>query len=490
MTITIQQLITLLPLLILGLTVVVMMLCIAWRRKHFINFMLTTLGLSMAMLSLWYVVRNSPLDVTPLIRVDGFAIFYTGLVLMVSLATSTIAYAWLTGYSGNRDEFYLLLLIATIGGIILAYANHLTTLFLGAELMSIPLFGMVGYTLQKKYSLEASIKYALLSSAASAFLLFGMALVYVSTGQLSFNGIGKALNDGILTQQMLLTGFGMMIIGLGFKLSLVPFHLWTPDVYQGAPAPVSIFLATANKIALFASFMRFLLYAPLTNNAVVRFLLAVIAFASMLCGNIMAFSQKNNIKRVLGYASVTHLGYLLVGLMTLQSHKLALETVGIYLVGYMLASLGAFGVISLLSSSPYSCMDMDSLYYYRGLFWHKPLLSSVLTVMMLSLAGIPMTLGFIDKFYIIVLGVKSHLGWLTCSMIVGSIIGMIYYLRIVVILYLSPPKNRIIDTYSNWALTAGGIMLLLCSLLVLLLGLYPQPLITLVQLAQPMYGRL
>ncbi|AEI74723.1 NADH-quinone oxidoreductase subunit N [Candidatus Moranella endobia PCVAL] len=485
MTITVQQLIALLPLLIIGLTVVVVMLCIAWRRKHFINVILTTLGLSMAMLSLWYVVRNGPLDVTPLIRVDGFAIFYTGLVLMVSLATSTLAYAWLAGYSGNRDEFYLLLLIATIGGILLAYANHLTTLFLGAELMSIPLFGMVGYTFKQKKSLEASIKYALLSSAASSFLLFGMALVYVSTGQLSFNGIGQALNDGMLTQPMLLTGFGMMIIGLGFKLSLVPFHLWTPDVYQGAPAPVAIFLATSNKIAIFASVMRFLLYAPLTNNAVVRFLLAVIAFASMLCGNMMAFSQKNNIKRVLGYASVTHLGYLLVGLMTLQSHKLAFETVGIYLVGYMLASLGAFGVISL-RSSPYSGQDVDSLYYYRGLFWHKPLLSSVLTVMMLSLAGIPMTLGFIDKFYIIVLGVKSHLGWLTGSMIVGSIIGMIYYLRIVVILYLSPPKNRRIDTYSNWALTAGGIMLLLCSLLVLLLGLYPQPLITLVQLAQPL----
>lgn len=483
MTITPQQLLALLPLLIVGLTVVVVMLYIAWRRNHFINATLTVIGLNLALLSLWFVAQNGPMDVTPLMRVDGYSMLYTGLVLMASLATSTLAYAWLAGYPGNRDEFYLLVLIAAMGGILLACANHLAALFLGIELISLPLFGMVGYAFRQKRSLEASIKYTLLSAAASSFLLFGMALVYASTGHLSFAGIGQTLNDGMLAQPVLLAGLGMMIVGVGFKLSLVPFHLWTPDVYQGAPAPVSTFLATASKIAIFAVVMRLFLYAPVTHNEVVRLVLAIIAFASMLFGNLMALSQ-SNIKRVLGYSSIAHLGYLLVGLIAVQAHTLALETVGVYLAGYVFASLGAFGVVSLMSS-PYTGEDADSLYSYRGLFWHKPLLSSVLTVMMLSLAGIPMTLGFIGKFYVIALGVNSHLGWLTGAVVAGSAIGLFYYLRIMVSLYLSPPENLRRDTPSNWALTAGGVVVLISSLLVLLLGLYPQPLITLVQLAQP-----
>lgn len=483
MTITLQQLIALLPLLIVGLTVVVVMLCIAWRRNHFINATLTVIGLNLALLSLWFVAQNGPMDVTPLMRVDGYSMLYTGLVLMASLATSTLAYAWLAGYPGNRDEFYLLVLIAAMGGILLACANHLAALFLGIELISLPLFGMVGYAFRQKRSLEASMKYTLLSAAASSFLLFGMALVYASTGHLSFAGIGQTLNDGMLAQPVLLAGLGMMIVGVGFKLSLVPFHLWTPDVYQGAPAPVSTFLATASKIAIFAVVMRLFLYAPVTHNEGVRLVLAIIAFTSMLFGNLMALSQ-SNIKRVLGYSSIAHLGYLLVGLIAVQAHTLALETVGVYLAGYVFASLGAFGVVSLMSS-PYTGEDADSLYSYRGLFWHKPLLSSVLTVMMLSLAGIPMTLGFIGKFYVIALGVSSHLGWLTGAVIAGSAIGLFYYLRIMVSLYLSPPENLRRDTPSNWALTAGGVVVLISSLLVLLLGLYPQPLITLVQLAQP-----
>ncbi|KYP95462.1 NADH:ubiquinone oxidoreductase subunit N [Sodalis-like endosymbiont of Proechinophthirus fluctus] len=485
MTITPQQLMALLPLLIVGLTVVVVMLCIAWRRNHFINATLTVIGLNLALLSLWFVGQNGLMDVTPLMRVDRYSMLYTGLVLIASLATSTLAYAWLADYPGNRDEFYLLLLMAAMGGILLACANHLAALFLGIELISLPLFGMVGYAFRQKRSLEASIKYTLLSASSSSFLLFGMALLYAGTGRLSFVGIGQTLNDGVLTQPVLLAGLGMMIVGIGFKLSLVPFHLWTPDVYQGAPAPVSAFLATASKIAIFAVVMRLFLYVPMIHNEAVQLVLAIIALASMLFGNLMALSQ-SNIKRVLGYSSIAHLGYLLVGLIAVQAHTLALETVGVYLVGYLFSSLGAFGVVSLMSS-PHTGEDVDSLYSYRGMFWHKPLLSSVLTVMMLSLAGIPMTLGFIGKFYIIALGVNSHLGWLTGAVVAGSAIGLFYYLRIMVSLYLSPPENLRRDTSSNWALTAGGVVVLISSLLVLLLGLYPQLLITLVQLAQPIF---
>ncbi|CUX96756.1 NADH-quinone oxidoreductase subunit NuoN [Candidatus Doolittlea endobia] len=484
MRITFQQLIALLPLLIVGLMVVAVMLCIAWKRNHFMSATLMIIGLNLALLSLCFVMQHSPIDVTPLVRIDRFSIFYIGLVLVASFATSILAYAWLAEYPGNRDEFYLLVLLAAMGGIFLVSANHLAALFLGIELISLPMFGMIGYALRQKHSLEASIKYTLLSTAASSFLLFGMAMVYAQTGQLSFYSLGT-FHDTTLSRPLLLAGLGMMMVGFCFKLSLVPFHLWTPDVYQGAPAPVSTFLSTASKIAVFAVVMRLFLYVPVTCSDTVQLVLTIIACASILFGNLMALNQ-NNIKRVLGYSSIAHFGYLLIGIITVQDQTLALETVGIYLVGYLFASLGAFGVVSLMSS-PYTGEDKDSLHSYRGLFWHKPLLSFILTVMILSLAGIPMTIGFIGKCYVIALCINNHLSWLTGTVIVGSAIGLFYYLRIIISLYLSPTENLRRDTPPNWILTAGGGVLLIFSILVLLLGLYPQPLITLVQLSKPVF---
>ncbi|MBI0182678.1 NADH-quinone oxidoreductase subunit NuoN [Yersinia pestis subsp. pestis] len=486
MTITPQQLIAMLPLLIVGLTVVVVMLSIAWRRDHFINATLTVIGLNLALLSLYFVGQVGPMDVTPLMRVDGYSMFYTGLVIIASLATSTFAYPWLVGYPDNREEFYLLVLIAALGGILLASANHLASLFLGIELLTLPLFGLIGYAYRQKRSLEASIKYMLLSAAASSFLLFGMALLYAESGSLSFVGLGQSLSDSMVHQPLILAGLGMMIVGLGFKLSLVPFQLWTPDVYQGAPAPVSTFLATASKIAIFAVVMRLFMYAPAADSEAVRLVLSIIAVASILFGNLMAISQ-TNIKRLLGYSSIAHLGYLLIALVAVQTHELALplETIGVYLAGYLFSSMGAFGVVSLMSS-PYKGPDAESLFSYRGLFWHKPILSAVMTVMMLSLAGIPMTLGFIGKFFVVAMGVSANLWWLTGAVVLGSAIGLYYYLRVTVSLFLSPPQSLVRDTPSNWALTAGGVVVLISAILVLVLGIYPQPLITLVQMAQPL----
>lgn len=211
----------------------------------------------------------------------------------------------------------------------------------------------------------------------------------------------------MLNEPLLLAGFGLMIVGLGFKLSLVPFHLWTPDVYQGAPAPVST-LATASKIAIFGVVMRLFLYVPVGDSEAIRVVLAIIAFASIIFGNLMALSQ-TNIKRLLGYSSISHLGYLLVALIALQTGEMSMEAVGVYLAGYLFSSLGAFGVVSLMSS-PYRGPDADSLFSYRGLFWHRPILAAVMTVMMLSLAGIPMTLGFIGKFYVLAVGVQHTCG--------------------------------------------------------------------------------
>ena len=410
------------------------------------------------------------------------AVFSATFATLIGSLTAVALYRY--RFRGKPFVSGMLFVVMMSPDIVMAISLLVLFMLLGIQLGFWSLFGLVGYAFRQKRSLEASIKYTILSAAASSFLLFGMALVYAQSGDLSFVALGKNLGDGMLNEPLLLAGFGLMIVGLGFKLSLVPFHLWTPDVYQGAPAPVSTFLATASKIAIFGVVMRLFLYAPVGDSEAIRVVLAIIAFASIIFGNLMALSQ-TNIKRLLGYSSISHLGYLLVALIALQTGEMSMEAVGVYLAGYLFSSLGAFGVVSLMSS-PYRGPDADSLFSYRGLFWHRPILAAVMTVMMLSLAGIPMTLGFIGKFYVLAVGVQAHLWWLVGAVVVGSAIGLYYYLRVAVSLYLHAPEQPGRDAPSNWQYSAGGIVVLISALLVLVLGVWPQPLISIVRLAMPL----
>ncbi|MDH0745197.1 NADH-quinone oxidoreductase subunit NuoN [Pseudomonas sp. GD03842] len=481
MDLTIQHFIALAPLLITSLTVVVVMLGIAWRRSHSQSFLLTVAGLNLALLSIYPALKVAPLVVPPLLQIDSFALLYIGIILVSTLACVTLAHAYMgegkAGYPGNREELYLLILMAAAGGMVLVAAQHLAGLFIGLELLSVPVYGLVAYAFFNKRSLEAGIKYMVLSAAGSAFLLFGMALLYADAGSLGFSEIGKAIAATGMPSQMASLGLGMMLIGLGFKLSLVPFHLWTPDVYEGSPAPVAAFLATASKVAVFGVLVRLFQISPAATSGVLTDVMAVIAVASILIGNLLALTQ-NNLKRLLGYSSIAHFGYMMIAMVA--SKGMAVEAISVYLVTYVLTSLGAFGVITLMSS-PYSGRDADAMFEYRGLFWRRPYLTAVLTVMMLSLAGIPLTTGFIGKFYIIATGVEAHLWWLTGSLVVGSAIGVFYYLRVMVTLYLQDSKIQRHDAPFNWAQRAGGVMLLGITLLAFFLGVYPQPLLTLVQ---------
>ncbi|SES91950.1 NADH-quinone oxidoreductase subunit NuoN [Thorsellia anophelis] len=481
-----QDLIAILPLLIVGLTVVIVMLGIAWRRNHFVNATLTVIGLNVALVSILFLYNSEPSSVTPMLKADNYAYLFSAMVILASLATCTFAYPWLSTYPENRDEFYLLIAIATLGGIVLAYAQHFASFFIGVELLTLPLFGLIGYTYNLKRSLEASIKYLILSASASAFLLFGMALIFAQLGRLDFASVGLAIktfatSGDLSSHAILLAGLGMMIVGIGFKLSIVPFHLWTPDVYQGSPAPVTTFLATASKIATLAVVLRFFSYG--VGDAQINSLniaLMLLGIASILFGNIMALYQ-NNIKRMLGFSSIAHLGYLIVVLIVSNDKQLAVEATVIYSVGYLFSSIAAFGVVSLMSS-PYKGDDSDELFSYRGLFWYRPFLAAVLTTALLSLAGIPLTVGFIGKFYVIKLAVINEMWWLTAAMVIGSATGIYYYLRTMVSLYLRPPSNTTLKRQSteNWATTAGGIIVLGAGLLVVFFGLYPVPIINLV----------
>ena len=481
MDLTIQHFIALAPLLITSITIVVVMLGIAWRRNHSQSFLLTVAGLNLALLSIYPALKVAPLVVTPLLQIDSFACLYMGIILVSTLACVTLAHAYLgegkAGYPGNREELYLLILMAAAGGLVLVAAQHLASLFIGLELLSVPVYGLVAYAFFNKRSLEGGIKYMVLSAAGSAFLLFGMALLYAESGSLGFSEIGKAIAATGMPSPIASLGLGMMLVGLGFKLSLVPFHLWTPDVYEGAPAPVAAFLATASKVAVFGVLVRLFQISPAATSGVLTDVMSVIAVASIIVGNLLALTQ-NNLKRLLGYSSIAHFGYLMIAMVA--SKGMAVEAINVYLVTYVLTSLGAFGVVTLMSS-PYSGRDADAMFEYRGLFWRRPYLTAVLTVMMLSLAGIPLTTGFIGKFYIIATGVEAHLWWLTGTLVVGSAIGLFYYLRVMVTLYLQDSKIQRHDAPFNWAQRAGGVMLLGITLLAFFLGVYPQPLLTLVQ---------
>lgn len=475
-----SQLLALLPLLTVSATAIVVMMSIAIKRNHWWNATLTVVGLNLALAATAYVAAYVPDQaVTPLLVVDGYACFYMAMIIGCTLACATLAHAYMEGFPGNREELYLLLVLACSGGIVLVCSRHLASLFIGLELLSVPVYGMVAYAFREQRSLESGIKYMVLSAAASAFLLFGMALLYAQAGTLSFDGLGAQLAGESLSNPFVLAGGALILAGLGFKLSVAPFHLWTPDVYEGAPAPVGAFLATASKIAVFGVLLRLLVTAPAAHHGVLFEVLAVIAFLSIVVGNLLALTQ-TNLKRLIGYSSIAHFGYILVAVVA--TSPLAVEAVGVYLLTYAVTTLGAFGVIALMSS-PFKGPDADALYDYRGLFWRRPYLTAVLTVMMLSLAGIPLTAGFIGKFYVVAAGVGAQLWWLLGAVVVGSALGLYYYLRVMITMFLPKPGMHRYDAPLLWGQRAGGIMVVGLAVFMFVLGMYPQPFMQLIKSA-------
>lgn len=469
------EMIAYLPLILVAATAIAVMLGIAWRREHAVTVAATVLGLVLALIAQAFAWRVIPVH-TVLLNFDGLALLAGLLILGSTLACAILSHAYLESFHGAREEFYVLLLCAAAGGLVLAASQHLASLFIGLELLSMPLYGMLAYAFHERRSLEAGIKYLILSAAASAFLLFGMALLYAQTGELRIDVLMANLDQNVGIWG--LAGVGMMLVGLAFKLSMVPFHLWTPDVYEGGPGPATTFLATASKVAVFALLIRLMLSVPALQGDWLRAIFTWLALASMLVGNLLALTQ-SNLKRILGYSSIAHFGYLLIVLVVADG--LAAEAGGVYLITYVLATLAAFGVVILVSSTA-GGDDAAALHHYRGLFWRRPYLTAVLTVAMLSLAGIPATVGFIGKFYLIALGVEAERWWLVGGILLGSAIGLYYYLRVMVTLFLAQPGMRRRDASNDWGMRAGGLVVLGISGLVILLGLYPAPMIELARI--------
>jgi NADH-quinone oxidoreductase subunit N len=463
--------IALLPLIVLAGTSVLVMVGIAVRRSHRFTLGLTLAGLTAAFGSLWIAAPLAPRQVTPLLVIDHYALFYFGLLIAGGFAVALLAYDYLAKVDINREELYLLLLIATTGGAILVASSHFASFFLGLEMLSVSLYAMVAYLHPRRQPLEAGIKYLILAAASAAFLLFGMALVYAGLGTMEFGRMAHMLETG--NNVMLISGLALIITGIGFKLAVVPFHLWTPDVYEGAPAPVTAFIATVSKGAMFALLLRYFYRSGAATNHRIRLVFIIIAIASMLAGNLLALLQ-SNVKRILAYSSIAHMGYLLVAF--LASGELAVEAVTFYLVAYFITTLGAFGVVSALSTHDREAEDIDD---YHALFCRRPALAGVFTLMLLSLAGIPVTAGFIGKFYIVVAGASSAMWALVIILVVSSVIGLFYYLRIVAAMYASPERDAI-ETGSRISAASGAVLYMLAVLLVWF-GIYPEPLLRLIR---------
>lgn len=470
MNLTFATFLPMLPIIVVSIATVLVMLAVAIKRNHSVSFWITILGLLTSLASIHFLDAFSgdqtPTPVTGLLLFDRFVYFYSVLIIFAALVCALLLRNFMQTYHSNREEIYMLLLIAVVGALVLVASSHMASFFIGLELLSVPVYGLVAYTCERSRSLEAGIKYLVLSAAASAFMLFGMALIYAQIGTLSFIGISKStlVADGYLA------GFGMAMIAIAlcFKLSLAPFHLWTPDVYQGAPAPVGALLATVSKVAVIAILIRLVLQAPAELTHFLQPILVVIAIVSIAVGNFLALTQ-NNLKRLLAYSSIAHMGYLFIPIVA--GGEVAVDTINVYLLTYVVTTLGAFGAISALSKAG-DAGDREDISDLRGLFWRNPYLACAVAFIMLSLAGIPLTAGFIGKFYIFMTGVNTSSWVLLAALIVGSGIGLYYYLRVMLSLF---SKGEAASQAESSISNSSSLLVILMAVLVLWMGVYPQP---------------
>ena len=340
------DLLTISPLIALTLTSVVVMLMAAFWRSHALALGITLGGLAATFGTLFVAASRAGRVVTPLVSMDAYTLFFIGLLTVATAIVALLSWSYLQQLRVRPEEYYVLLLIATLGGATLVASTHFASFFLGLEILSVSLYALIVYAVQREEAIEAAVKYLVLAGATSAFLIFGMALVYAESGTMSAGGVGELI-AGLDSGDVVVTiGLVMLLVGVGFKLAVVPFHMWTPDVYEGAPAPVTAYVATVSKGAVFALLLRFMLPVSSDQGSTIFLALTAVAIASMVAGNLLALRQ-DNVKRILAYSSIAHLGYLLVAF--LASGERAGVAVGFYLIAYFATTLAAFGVVTVLS---------------------------------------------------------------------------------------------------------------------------------------------
>jgi NADH-quinone oxidoreductase subunit N len=462
---------TLLPtLIVLGTALLVLILDLLPPRENKGHLGLVTLaGLIGALLATLAVWGGRGRGFRDMIVLDNYALFFHLIIVYAAALAVLMSIDYLRRAGADSAEYYALVLFSTAGMLLLASANDLIVVFLAVELMSLSLYVLAGLFKRRRDAGEASMKYFLLGVFASAFLLYGIALLYGAAGSTNFDRVGAAPRTTLY-----LLGLGLLLVGFGFKISSVPFHMWAPDVYQGAPTSVTALIATGSKAAAFAALMRVL--ATMLRGVPPDWtaLLWGVTVVTMTVGNVVAIAQ-SNLKRMLAYSSIAHVGYMLIGLVA--GGVGGVGAVLFYLLTYTFTTIGALGVITLCERARVEAVDVED---YTGLARRHPLLAAALALFLLSLIGIPPLAGFVGKFYVFGAAVRAGHFWLAVIAVLNSAVAAYYYLRVVVYMYMREPEGAATAYTPSFA---GSLALAIALLAIVLLGVIPAPFVDLAQAA-------
>jgi len=421
-------------------------------------------GAIAALLATWYMAQSPGLAFSNMVKVDGFSVYFHFLIIAIAAVVILSSFEYMAVQRIRAGEYYALILFGAVGMALMSSAVELVLIFIALEISSISTYILTGFRRNEAASSESSLKYFLLGSFATAFFLYGVAMMFGATGSANIDVISQKLQSGPV-QLLVYVAMALMFVGLSFKVAAAPFHIWTPDVYEGAPAPIVGFMSTAPKAAAFAVLLR----VVFTINAPGRFWLLWLAAAlSMTVGNVGALVQ-TNIKRLLAYSSIAHAGYLLVAfaMTTSANSPNGISAAMFYTAAYAAMNVGAFAVVSHFANAGERYVTLVD---YEGLGRSSPLLAATLTIFLLSLIGIPMTGGFFAKFYVFSAAMKANLIWLTIIGVINSAIGAYYYLRIIVVMYMREPRQQVPVTPVPFGL---GLALAISLVATLYLGLLP-----------------
>jgi NADH-quinone oxidoreductase subunit N len=408
----------------------------------------------------WFMAQAPGLAFWNMVQVDGFSVFFHVLVIAIAAVVILSSYEYMAVQRIRAGEYYALILFGVVGMALMSSAVELVLIFIALEISSISSYVLAGFRRHEAASAESSLKYFLLGSFATAFFLYGVALMFGATGSTNIDQISRTLQAGPIPL-LAYVAVAFMFVGLGFKVAAAPFHIWTPDVYEGAPAPVVGFMSTAPKAAAFAVLLRIVF---VVNVHAIFWVIWVSAALSMTLGNVGALVQ-NNVKRLLAYSSIAHAGYLLMAFAAAPG--LGTSAAMFYTAAYAAMNLGAFAVVSHFANAGERYVTLED---YEGLGRSSPLLAATLTIFLLSLIGIPMTGGFFAKFYVFSAAVKANLIWLTIIGVVNSGVGAYYYLRIIVMMYMRESRKEVPVTPVPLALRMA---LATCLAATLYLGIFP-----------------
>lgn len=389
-----------------------------------------------------------------MVVVDSFAVFLNVLICGTGLIGIALAHDYLAERALEQTEYYVLMLFSICGMMLMGSANDLIIIFLALEFFSIPLYVLAGFARPRFESEEAAVKYFLLGSFASGFVVYGVALIFGATGTTALEGLVNAISQGAVVSDLLLAiGVALLLVGLGFKVAVVPFHMWTPDVYHGAPTPVTAFMAAGAKAGGFAALLRlFVVVFPSLGEDLTP-VLWVLAALTMVLGNLVAIAQ-SNIKRMLAYSSIAHAGYILMALVPFAQGKVAVDSVAsalFYLVAYTLTNFGSWAVVIALEKAEGKGLNIED---YAGLGQKYPGLAAAMTVFMLSFTGVPPVLGFVGKFYLFRTVLEGGFIWLAIIGVLTSLFSAYYYLRVVVVMYMRSGQPQV-ESKPLISLTAG-----------------------------------